>query len=172
MAGEAIGRGRRRALRSRHAGACRGALAALLLGAAAAADEAPIAAAAETGFPIYFAVLTDNIDVSSRFYRDTFGLTVRDDNEHPDGRWRIVNLESDALAVELIRDARASEADRPLGFFKVGFRVPDVNEIADRLETATGERPRIVRHEAHGIDILQIRDPDDNVLQLSSAIDD
>ena len=171
MAGEALAGTRSRTLRPRRAGACYGVLGVLLLGAATA-DEAPVAPISGTDFPFYFAVLTEDIEVSSRFYQDTFGLVVRDDNADPDGRWRIVNLESDALTVELIRDARASAANRPLGFFKVGFRVPDVNKVADRLETATGEKPRVVRHEAHGIDILQISDPDGNTLQLSSTIDD
>ena len=70
----------------------------------------------------------------------------------------------------MIRDNRAGAANRPRGFVKVGFRVPDVGAVADRVEAALGERPRVVEFEAHGVRILQLSDPEGNKIQLTSPM--
>ena len=94
-----------------------------------------------------------------------------DDSQADDGAWRIVNLSNEHLFVEIIRDDRAADVDRAQGFFKVGFRVPDVEVVGDRVERATGERPRVIDVARHGVRILQLRDPDGNIIQLSSKLD-
>jgi predicted enzyme related to lactoylglutathione lyase len=81
-----------------------------------------------------------------------------------------LNLSNDALFVEIIRDDRAREVDRPRGFFKVGFRVPDVDVVADRVERATGARPEPLNFSRYRVRILQLRDPEGNILQLSSKL--
>ena len=87
-------------------------------------------------------------------------------------RWqKIENLRNEQLFVELIRDDRAQEVDRALGFRKVGFYVPDVEVVANRAERATGERPRVVEFEEFGQRILQIRDPDGNIIQLVTQLE-
>jgi predicted enzyme related to lactoylglutathione lyase len=110
------------------------------------------------------------MDASTTWYRSVFGLQDAGGFAADDGSWRIENLKSDQLFVELIRDERTVNVDRPLGFRKVGFRVPDVEAIADRVAEATGERPRVVAFEEQGIRILQLNDPDGNVIQLSSPL--
>ncbi len=72
--------------------------------------------------------------------------------------------------MEIIRDSRAQRVDRALGFRKVGFHVPDVEEVAKRIARATGERPRIVEFEQLNQRILQLRDPDGNIIQLLSSL--
>jgi len=79
-------------------------------------------------------------------------------------------LINEDLSVQIIRDSRSESVDRARGFFKFGFRVPDVDAIASRVETATGERPSIVDFSKHGIRILQLRDPEGNVIQLTSLL--
>jgi catechol-2,3-dioxygenase len=122
--------------------------------------------------PQFFAVLVEDVDVSVAWYRHALGLQELDDSEAEDGSWRIVNLHSEQLLVEIIRDARASEVERARGLFKVGFRVENVEQVADRVERATGERPRVVDFDAHGVRILQLRDPDGNRIQLTSPLED
>ncbi len=118
--------------------------------------------------PQYFAVLVADVDRAVKWYRMAFGLRVLDDSEAEDGAWRIVNLVSEQLLVEIIRDRRARDVDRPLGFFKVGFQVPDVEVVAALVERDTGERPRIINDTRHKLRILQLRDPEGNLIQLSS----
>lgn len=78
--------------------------------------------------------------------------------------------ETDIPEIALTFDARATASDRSLGFFKVGFAVPDVDLVANRVESTTGERPRVVEGAAHGIRILQLRDPDGNRIQFASPL--
>lgn len=122
--------------------------------------------------PQYFAVLVEDVDAAVAWYRNVFGLVELDDTQAEDGAWRIVNLSNEQLFVEVIRDDRARAAERVLGFRKVGFHVPDVEVIAERVEQATGERPRIVDDDRFGIRLLQIRDPEGNIIQLSSRLKD
>lgn len=120
--------------------------------------------------PQYFAIQVVDVDRAVAWYTAVLGLRRLDDTTADDGRWRIANLANDQLAVEVIFDRRAQPADRAHGFFKVGFRVPDVEAVADRAEAAIGERPQIVDFDRHGVRILQLRDPEDNIVQLTSAL--
>ena len=126
----------------------------------------------EINGPHYFAVLVADVDASVAWYRTTLGLKELDGSRADDGSWRIVNLGNDDLAVEIIRDDRAKDVARARGFFKVGFSVPDVREIADRVKRATGERPHVVDDVNHGTRILQLKDPDGNTLQLTSPLEE
>lgn len=122
------------------------------------------------GSPQYFAVLVTDVDRSAEWYRTAFGLSDAGGSQADDGSWQIVNLRNSNLFVELIRDDRAQEVDRAKGFFKVGFQVPDVREVADAVERATGERPRVLEFTEFGVRILQIHDPDGNTIQLASPL--
>lgn len=124
----------------------------------------------EIGDPQYFAVLVQDVDKAVEWYCTALGLHELDGSRADDGSWRIVNLTSEHLLVEIIRDDRARDVDRARGFFKVGFRVPDVEAVADRVFRATGERPRVIDFVHHRIRILQLRDPDGNIIQLSSRL--
>ena len=120
------------------------------------------------GAPQYVAVLVEDVDKSVQWYSAAFGLRELDGSQADDGSWQIVNLTNEHLFVEIIRDDRAQDVDRARGFFKVGFRVPDVEVVADRVMQATGERPRVIDFPRHEVRILQLRDPDGNIIQLSS----
>jgi len=144
---------------------------AILAWGGAAAQEPSTVQVSEVGAPWYFAVMVEDVDASVAWYCRNLDLKELDGSRADDGSWRIVNLGSDRLAVEIIRDDRAEAAERARGFFKVGFRVPDVAAVADRVERSTGERPRVVDFEEHGVQILQLEDPDGNRIQLTSAID-
>lgn len=125
----------------------------------------------EIGSLYYFAVLVEDVDRSVGWYRTVFGLRETVESEAEDESWRIVNLENDQLQVEIIRDDRAEDVDRAQGFFKVGFQVADVEEVATRVKQATGERPRIVDFADLKQRILQLEDPDGNTIQLFSRLE-
>lgn len=122
------------------------------------------------GPPQYFAVIVEDLDRAADWYGKVFGLDVLDRWEADDGSAAIVNLSSVSLFVELIRDDRAEPVERARGFRKVGFGVSDVGTIADRVEAATGDRPRIVEFPQHGVRLIQLRDPEGNVVQLASSL--
>lgn len=124
---------------------------------------APIA-----GKPQYFAVSVSDLEVSVAWYVTAFGLRKLDDQAAEDGAWRIVNLASADLLVELIHDKRDQVVQKARGFAKVGYGVADVEVVADRIEGATGSRPRIVEIRQHEVRVIQLRDPDGNLIQLSS----
>jgi predicted enzyme related to lactoylglutathione lyase len=123
------------------------------------------------GSPQYFALYAEDLDRSVKWYRTVFGLLELGGSKADDGSWRIENLGNEQLMVEVIFDIRAQGIDRALGFRKVGFYVPDVDVVADRAEQATGERPRVVDFELLGQRILQIPDPDGNIIQLISKLE-
>lgn len=143
---------------------------ALLLARNAGAQDSTSAIVPTVGGTQYFAVLVSDADRSAQWYRTTFGLREIDRSAAEDGSWQIVNVASDRLFVEIIRDNRTLAATRARGFFKVGFRVPDVEIVADVLARTSGERPRVLDFPRHGLRIVQIRDPDGNVIQLFSQL--
>ncbi len=120
--------------------------------------------------PQYFAVSVEDVDTSVEWYCKALGLTKLDDSRAKDGAWRIVNLSNDDLFVEIIRDDRHGPAGRVRGFAKVGFRVPDVDVVAGRAGAALDSRSKVLEFREHGIRILQLEDPDGNVVQLSSPL--
>lgn len=136
-------------------------------GVAAQQGEAWIS---EVQAPFYFAVSVSDVDRSVEWYRSALGLELIDDTSAEDGRWRIANLSNALVFVEIIRDDRDTAAERATGIAKVGFQVPDLDSVADRVERDTGERPRVLDFERHRIRILQLRDPDGNIVQLSTPI--
>ncbi len=140
----------------------------LLIASSAAASEAPWI---EDIGRQYFAVSVEDVDRAAAWYRTAFGLEVLDDNSAEDGAWRIVNLRRDGLFVELIFTVKDGPASRSKGFAKVGFGVPDVRVVADRVESATGERPRVLDFARHAVRLIQIHDPEGNVIQLTSPLE-
>ena len=135
------------------------------------AQDAPAAWTEAIGAPQYFAVLVSDVSRSAEWYRTAFGLAEIGGSEAEDRSWRIVNLRNEQLFVEIIRDDRARDVERATGFFKVGFQVPDVRTVAERVAQATGERPRVLEFASYGLRVIQLRDPDGNVLQLASPLD-
>ncbi len=118
----------------------------------------------------YFAVLVEDVDTAEAWYTRVFGLENVGGSVTTNGAYCIENLRNKFLHVELIYLASASASDRPLGLFKTGFYVADVVAIADRIEAATGARPDIIEFDQLMQKILQIRDPEGNVIQLMSPL--
>ena len=144
----------------------------LMSGRAIAQDVSePWVEEVEIGVPQYFAVLVTSADASAKWYSKVFDLQELERSEADDGSWEIINLKNERLFVEIIRDPRAQEVDRAVGLRKVGFYVPDVRRIADRVERATGERPQVLDFARFGVRIIQIRDPDGTLIQLSSPLE-
>ncbi len=136
----------------------------------AAADEAKPAIEPAAEGRQFFAVRVADVDAAIDWYTQLFGLELLNDTTADTGAWRIANLANQRLFVEVIRDDRAAEAARPLGIAKVGFDVADVEAIAALVMELTGDEPRVVDDTRHGQRLLQLRDPEGNVIQLSSPL--
>ena len=137
---------------------------------AQAVPDTSAAAIADMRAPQYFAVLVSDAEASAAWYRKTFGLSEVDRSQARDGVWQIINLRGPALSVEIIRDNREPPSSRGRGVAKVGFAVNDVAATAAAIGRSTGSMPRVLDFPQHGIRILQVKDPDGNIIQLSSPL--
>ena len=145
----------------------------ILLLATSPANSAEQSWIEKTQAPVYFAVDVNDMDAAIDWYARTFGAELLDDKSAKDGRWRMANLRSEGIAIELIRDRRSSKVEQGVrhhGLVKVGVSVPDVRAVADRVEATTGERPRVLPFEQHGIRLVQLKDPEGNTIQLHSPL--
>lgn len=120
--------------------------------------------------PQYFAIWVADVDTSMQWYSKVFDLKEIGGSEAEDGTWRIENLKNDRLFVEIVRDDRAEAVPFARGFGKVGFYVADVDIVADRVAAELGERPRVIDFDRFSVRILQLRDPDGNIIQLFSPL--
>ena len=120
--------------------------------------------------PQYFAVLVDEVDEVAAWYSTVFGVNELDRMQAEDGSWQIVNLKNENFFIEIIRVNQSQKVERAQGFFKVGFQVPDVERVADRVEQEVGERPRIIDDARHQVRILQLKDPAGNTIQLHAPL--
>ena len=114
----------------------------------------------------YFAIVVAEIETSSAWYQAALGLEPGAHmKEH--GKFEIVNLSRPGLHVELIQLAAANE--KPAGItkgpFKVGLVVDDLSEFVARLPDTVPE-PEVVRDERNALLLIQLRDPDNNVIQV------
>lgn len=53
---------------------------------------------------------------------------------------------------------------------KVGFQVPGIEAVADRVERVTGERPPVAEFPRFGLRVLQFCDPDGKIIQLRAGL--
>jgi predicted enzyme related to lactoylglutathione lyase len=119
--------------------------------------------------PQYFALYVEDVDRVAEWYCVVFGLEKLGGSEAEDGAWRIENLGSRRILVEIIRDSRAQSVERAHGFRKVGFYVTDLDAVAQRIEEAIGKEIQIFDFEELNQRFLQIHDPEGNTVQLFSS---
>lgn len=117
----------------------------------------------------FVAVIVSDLEASADWYARALGLDEIDRWTSRDGTIRGLNMARAELFVELVEIPDAPRVQRAQGLFKTGFWVPDVKVVADRVAEATGERPRIVPFPAHGLRLIQIKDPDGTTIQISEA---
>ena len=141
----------------------------ILLAAALALGNAARAEPAYTGS--YFAVIVSDIDASVAWYEAHLGVT--ESTRLADaGRYEIVNMVRPGLFVELLElaDAATPPDGRVRGPFKLGALVADLDAIVAALPAAA-DAPGIVEDANNGLRLLQLRDPDGNVVQLMQLLD-
>ena len=118
----------------------------------------------------YFAVVVRDIEISSDWYEQVLGL-VEQSRLTEENRYDIVNLAGRGLAVELL--ALADAVDRPPGRlegpFKLGFLVDNIRLfVADLPDSISA--PEIIFDETNGLLLIQLRDPDENIIQVMQLL--
>jgi len=119
----------------------------------------------------FFAVIVEDLDVSAAWYVSVFDLELG--NRMTDGEnYDIAILQNETLVIELLELAAA--VDRPEGLvrgpFKSGFFVDDLAAFVADL-TDEVPRPDILDDEANGLLLIQLRDPDGNIIQVMQRRD-
>ena len=127
--------------------------------------------ASEPGFQVvrgtFLALQVADLTVVADWYAAVFGLAEVNRIEAEDDRYAIRILRGRGLTVELIRqrDVVASEST-PLGLFKAGFHVDDLDALRRRLETLEADVDAgTFFDEALGVRSFVFRDPEGNRLQ-------
>lgn len=118
----------------------------------------------------FIAVIVDDIDESVEWYQSTFDL-LPGERHSESGRYEIVNLRKPGLFVELIQLAAAEERpDYVKGLFKFGILTSDLNEFAALLPESV-PRPQIVSDTTNDLVLMQLKDPDGNIIQVMELLD-
>ena len=129
---------------------------------ATSAEEAPEATIQGS----YFAIIVSDVEASRNWYQTVLGLQELSRSTQID-RYDIINMAGPGLFVELLQLPAASE--RPGGQiegpFKIGMLVDDLTNFAATLPTTVGD-PKIVYDDKNRVLVLQIRDPDNNTIQV------
>jgi catechol 2,3-dioxygenase-like lactoylglutathione lyase family enzyme len=104
-------------------------------------------------------VFSENIERLAEFYEEKLGLTPKAKEDD----W----IDYDAGGVRLaLHRGKAGAGDGP-GATKLCFHAPDIQRAADEL-VARGVKLGKVRGTPPGLVLCDFKDPDGNVLQLSS----
>ena len=142
---------------------------ALILTAGNPAKPAPTPVVSSIG-GAFFAVSVNNIDESTRWYADKFGMRVIMQQPKVD-KAAVAILEGGALTVELVQLDGASPSwrspERAHGIFKTGVVVDDLNGLIAQLKTkgveiAYGPFPAQGNIKSNVI----VRDNEGNLIQL------
>jgi len=120
----------------------------------------------------YFAVIVSDIDGSSSWYQAVLGLEELSRSKE-EGRFEIVNLIGPGIFVELLQLPRAGErpGGQTKGPFKVGLLVQDIEKFAAMLPAAVSPA-NIVFDQTNNLLFLQLRDPDDNMVQVMQILEE
>jgi|SRR6266498_2677051 len=125
--------------------------------------------------PYFSAVIVRNIDTSSLWYQSVFGLQVKNRINEPETGFKVIILESSQLVMELIEDKSSLDTKKILngkpegthiqGFFKIGFKVSDVDACINHLKNLKITVERVYTDSSNKRNFL-INDPDGNLVQL------
>jgi catechol 2,3-dioxygenase-like lactoylglutathione lyase family enzyme len=127
--------------------------------------------------PYFSAIMVSNVEQSSKWYGEIFGLSVRNRYDSKEGGYKQVIMHSPDMLIELIEVQSILIRDSVLvnkpkgtsisGFSKFGFMAPRFDELhqflTDKKVTFAG---RTVRDHVSGKRTFLIRDPDNNLLQF------
>lgn len=119
----------------------------------------------------FFAVIVKDMGVSLAWYKESLGLEIVT-RMTESGQYDIVNLFGPGLFVELLELPAAAERPegRIEGPFKLGMLVDDLHEFVAGLPESLSEA-EIISDTNNGLLLLQLRDPDGNIVQVMEMLE-
>ena len=120
----------------------------------------------------YFAVIVSDVETASTWYQETLGLEEKT-RFTEEGRYDVINLAGSQLFVELLELAAAEERPehRVEGPFKVGMLVRDIDVFIASLPDSI-EPPEIIADERNNLLLIQLRDPDNYIVQVMQLLEE
>ena len=124
--------------------------------------------------PYFSAVIVKNIDSSVKWYESVLGLKTRFLPDVPQGI-RVAILESPDIVVEMIENVAWLDPKKLLegkpegihlqGYFKIGFKITEMDKFIDHLKKLNISIPRIYKDDSGKRNFL-VEDPDKNLVQF------
>lgn len=135
---------------------------------ASAQDEATVASIQGS----YFAVIVSDVEAARNWYQTVLGLKELTRSTERD-RYDIINMVGPGLFVELLKlDAAVAHPGGQIeGPFKVGMLVDDLTAFAAGLPAAASQA-EIVYDRKNSVLVLQLKDPDNNTVQVMQLVDE
>jgi catechol 2,3-dioxygenase-like lactoylglutathione lyase family enzyme len=118
----------------------------------------------------YFAVIVSDVEAARNWYQTVLGL--EESSRTADrGRYDIINMAGPGLFVELLKlDAAVARPGGQIeGPFKVGMLVDDLTAFAAALPAAVSQA-EIVYDRKNSVLVLQLKDPDNNTVQVMQQV--
>ena len=126
--------------------------------------------------PYFSAVIVKNVDSSTAWYQSVFNLKINKRINDPERGFRVMLLESQDFFLELIEnkswpDQKELLNDKPAGtriqgFFKIGFKVRDMDAYLKHLAGLKIIPERIYMDSETKKRNFLIEDPDKNLIQF------
>ena len=126
--------------------------------------------------PYFNAVIVKDVDTSAAWYQSVFDMKVINRINDTAGGFRVIIMESSGFLLELIEnkswlDQKKMLADKPAGtriqgFFKAGFKVPDMDACLKYLAGLKIVPERIYTDSKTKKRNFLIEDPDKNLIQF------
>lgn len=126
--------------------------------------------------PFFSAVIVNNVDSSAAWYQSVFDLKISNRINDTERGFKVMILESSTFLLELIEnkswpDQKKLLADKPAGtriqgFFKLGFKAPDMDACIKRLAGLKIIPERIYTNSETKKRNFLINDPDGNLVQF------
>jgi hypothetical protein len=126
--------------------------------------------------PWFSAVIVDNVDSSTAWYQSVFDLKIKNHIDDSQSGFRVVIMESSTFLLELMENkawpdqkellAGKPEGTRIQGFFKIGFKVTDMDACLKRLAALKIIPGRIYTDSETKRRNFLINDPDGNLVQF------
>lgn len=126
--------------------------------------------------PWFSAVIVNNVDSSTAWYQSVFDLKIKNRTDDTQNGFRVMIMESSTFLLELIEnkawpDQKKLLAGKPggtriQGFFKIGFKVTDMDACLKRLAALKIVPGRIYTDSETKKRNFLINDPDGNPVQF------
>lgn len=128
--------------------------------------------------PFFSAIVVSDVEQSSVWYKNVFGLTVKEKMNDPNNVYKIVIMESanrsmqlellelkGSLSRKLLTDGKPSGTEIQ-GHFKIGFKVADIDQWLKHLSQLKITVSQVWTNESTKKRNFTVSDPDGNLIQF------